>query len=81
VLVVGVNTHLLADVVQQGAVLQQLAVTGVEPVHGLRLVEQLNRQPGDLSTVDLVPPPPPGEVEHRHPTRLAAARHLHRRGL
>jgi hypothetical protein len=51
----------LADVVQERRVLEQLAIVGVEPVQLRGLVEQLEREASDLPGMLLRETAPPGE--------------------
>src|SRR5688572_21810366 len=59
-----------ADVVEQCAVLDELARIGVEPVHALELIEQRQAQSRHLLAVSLVPGAAPRQRDHAATPRL-----------
>ena len=75
VLVVVVACDVLADVVEQGGVLEQLAVVLTQMVKGEETIEEVAGQTGHLSAVALVPVAAPAQLEHGGPAhRLGVGR-------
>lgn len=70
VLVMRAMAHVVADVVQQGGVLEELAVDLRQTVEPSQCIEQTQRQAGDLLAVPLVPVIASGELMHGSPARV-----------